>query len=127
MVCNLNLLQECHEACDNITKVIQCVMEADIPHTYKLSRPNRKPLFTKDCNLARKCKIETHKHFLRNRISLTSEANIEARNRYNKTDNEAKQIRFCCIPMVVGHFGNSPSTWTTSSQIGLMIILQLIF
>lgn len=78
------------EAADNITEVIQCAMEAYIPHTYRVSRPNHKSWFSRECNLARKNKIEAHKKFLQNPTPQTNEVDIKARNNYNKTVNEAK-------------------------------------
>lgn len=61
-----------------------------IHSTYiQISRPNCTQWLTKDCILARKCKIEARKNFPWNPTPLTK-AEIEARNSY-KTVKEAKE------------------------------------
>lgn len=70
---------------DNITEVLKWSKEANISNTCKISWRTHQPWFTKVCNLICKCKTIAHKRFIRNPTPLPNEADIEVRNRYNKT------------------------------------------
>lgn len=55
-------------------------MKIYIPRTYKVSRPNLKPLFIKEVIVT-----------IWNPTPLTNKADFELRNRYNKIGNKAKE------------------------------------
>lgn len=95
------------EACEDITKVIPSAMETYFPHTYKLWFTN--PIWFAN--------VKSNPQNLP--TDLTNEALI--------TTNLLQKLRRTLrSTMLVGHFGYSPSTWTTTSMTAPYTISQLM-
>lgn len=80
-----------NEACDNTTDVIQWGIEAYNPQTYKKSKPNLNPWFSKDCKIAHKSEMVAHTNFLQHLTPQVNENIMKAWNNYDRTVNEAKR------------------------------------